>query len=126
MVGVLAICTAGCASTTSSVSSRDAAPPIPAKQADQPPELVGGHEALYEKLQYPDEARANGISGRVVLEIVVGVDGDVRSAHVADGAHRLLNQEALRVISRVRYRPAIKDGQPVAVETSVPIRFQVR
>lgn len=63
--------------------------------------------------------RARGV---VALTARVDSDGTVRTVRVASG-NRALAAAAVRAVRQWRYRPYIKDGQPVATETNIVISF---
>jgi TonB family protein len=67
---------------------------------------------------YPD-VRARGV---VSLTAGLGSDGAVRTVTVVSG-NRALAPAAVRAVRQWRYRPYLKDGQPVATETSIVISF---
>jgi TonB family protein len=67
---------------------------------------------------YPD------IRARGVVSLTAGVDSDgaVRTVRVVSG-NRTLAAAAVRAVRQWRYRPYLKDGQPVATETNIVISF---
>jgi TonB family protein len=67
---------------------------------------------------YPD-VRARGV---VALIARVDSDGTVRTVRIVSGDHALA-AAAVRAIRQWRYRPYLKDGQPVATETNIVISF---
>jgi protein TonB len=58
----------------------------------------------------------------VALTARVDPDGAVRTVKVVSGK-RTPAAAAVRAIRQWRYRPFIKDGQPVATETNIVITF---
>ena len=70
---------------------------------------------------YPDypDARARGV---VALTARVDSAGAVRTVRVVSG-DRALAAAAVRAVRQWRYRPYVKDGQPVATETNIVISF---
>jgi protein TonB len=65
------------------------------------------------------------MQGTVVLEAIIGTDGEVRSARVLRSAGALLDQAAEKAILGWRYRPARVAGRPVAVYLTVTARFGI-
>jgi TonB-like protein len=57
------------------------------------------------------------------LEIVIGVDGAVRSATITAPIHPAYDQTLLDAARKWRYRPASKEGRPVAYAETVTIRL---
>ena len=92
------------------------------------PEFPGGQEALYQFLAknvvYPPEAKKNGIQGRVFVNFTVGKDGVVRDVKIVRGVHKLLDEEAMRVIKAMpNWNPGTQKGIAVAVSYNLPINF---
>lgn len=81
-------------------------------------ELVGGLEKLIELIEYPAEARAAGVEGRVRVQLVVLADGTVGDAFVVDGLGHGLDEEALRVVRQARFTNHI--GEPWEIRLAVP------
>lgn len=57
-----------------------------------------------------------------MLTARVDSDGTVRAVKIISG-HRALAAAAVRAVRQWRYRPYLKDGQPVATETNIVISF---
>lgn len=92
---------------------------------EQRPELIGGLDSLRQHIQYPEEARAAGIEGRVLVQFVVDERGRVIDPKVVRGLGYGLDAEALRVIQQARFRPGMKQGRSVKVQMSLPITFRL-
>lgn len=74
---------------------------------------------------YPREALLGGITGTVVLDVHVGVDGRPIGVTIATSSgHRVLDVAARRqVLARWRFVPAQRNGQPVEAIGRVPVEF---
>lgn len=94
--------------------------------ADSQPQLIGGMGTLYLHIDYPKAAREQGIEGRMEVEFTVDREGDVRRLGVSRSLHPLLDSAAVRALRSVRFRPATRDGDPIPVRMSLPIRFELR
>ncbi len=97
-------------------------------QVDEMPEYPGGEEALKkfiaDNIKYPEEARKNGITGKVYVSFIVDKTGEVRDAQVARGVDPSLDKESLRVINQLeRFKPGKQDGKPVKVAYTIPINY---
>ena len=70
---------------------------------------------------YPDYS---DVHARGVVALTAGLDSDgkVRTVKVVTG-NRALAAAAVRAVRQWRYRPYLKDGQPVATETNIMISF---
>lgn len=74
---------------------------------------------------YPFLAKREGVTGRVLLSLTIGIDGRTRDVHVIQSSHRMFDVAGVAAIKRWRYRPALKDGVPVAVRFLQPISFSL-
>jgi protein TonB len=76
---------------------------------------------------YPRAALRAGLTGTVMLQVLVGVDGRPLDVMVAaSSGHRQLDEAARRhVLQRWTFRPAMRDGQPVQAVGLVPIAFDL-
>lgn len=76
---------------------------------------------------YPAQAIRDGIGGVVELEILVDIDGQPLEARVVrSSGHRLLDQSARRtVLTRWKFQPAMRNGQPVQALGRLPIEFKL-
>ncbi len=75
---------------------------------------------------YPELARRAHVEGAVLLEAIIGPDGNVRDVRVLRSAHPLLDPAALEAVRHWRYRAARIGDRPVAVYLSVVITFSLR
>ena len=76
---------------------------------------------------YPEAARLRGETGTVGLELSVDAEGRVTAVNVArSSGSPMLDAAARRAVVEWRFRPAARDGVPVAgsIRTSVHFRLQ--
>lgn len=92
---------------------------------DQAPRVMGGPGSLYMHIRYPEEARRQGIQGRVVLDFVVNTDGRTEMIEVAESLHPLCDSSAVRAVRQTRFVPGRQRGEPVPVRLRLPVRFQL-
>ena len=98
--------------------------------ADEMPRFPGGDEALMkfinDRVRYPEEAKKNGVQGKVIVRFCVKDDGSVGYVSVLKQADPQLDAEAMRVVRMMpRWTPGKQDGKPVNVWYIVPITFQL-
>jgi TonB family protein len=76
--------------------------------------------------QLPEQARAEQLSGTVSVRAIITPDGSVSDVRVIKGLRDDVDQAALDAARQWRFEPATKDGQPVAVWTTIEstIRYQ--
>ena len=70
----------------------------------------------------PSLVRKEGISNTVMLDVIIDVLGQVRSASILSG-DLVLGNAARAAVLMWRYRPYIQNGRPVDVETTVTVTF---
>ena len=67
------------------------------------------------KADYPAELVRKGVSGSVVLDLLVNESGDVDSVSIAKGIHPVLDTNALRAAQKFRFTPAMAGEDSIAV-----------
>lgn len=112
-----------------SVQTARATPPSPPAQRDEQGVVrVGGSMAPPRRVGtpvYPPEAKAAGIEGVVIAEIVVNEQGSVTEAKVVRSIP-LLDEAALAAVRTWQYEPILLNGQPVPVRMTVTVNFTTR
>jgi TonB family protein len=76
-------------------------------------------------VQYTSEARQLHVQGDVVLRVTFLASGQVVVQEIVHGLGHGLDEEARRVASQIRFRPATRDGRPVDMTTNITITFQL-
>ncbi len=96
------------------------------------PEFIGGEAAMmkfiYENIQYPEQAKANGVEGKLRVKFTVTPDGSIKNAHIIskDKLGSGLEEEAIRVIqSMPKWKPGRQNGNAVHVYFNLPITFKL-
>ncbi len=91
------------------------------------PEFPGGNEAMHlflkKHLVYPPLARTNDIYGTVYVAFTVSETGLVSDLEVKKGVGYGCDEEAMRVISMMKWKPGRQAGKAVPVRFTIPIRF---
>src|SRR5271165_7285833 len=103
---------------------RVAAQSNPPEQVQVPSGVSQG--LLISKVQptYPPLARQARVQGTVVLQALIGKDGSVQNLTVISG-HPMLIQAAMDAVKQWRYRPYLLNGEPVLVETTINVNFEL-
>jgi TonB family protein len=78
------------------------------------------------KAEYTDDGRRRGITGDVMLEIVVRRDGSVGDVTLVKGLGAGLDQRAIAAVRQWRFTPARRRGEPVDVIVEVAVEFTLR
>lgn len=72
---------------------------------------------------YPEDLRAEGIGGDVVLETVVRRDGSVGKVRVVRSTNRKLEKPAVVALKQRTYEPALEHGSPIELWIATTIEF---
>ena len=80
---------------------------------------------INENLKYPKRALERGLQGRTTLQLTVSKKGKVKDVKVLRSSHRLLDAEALRVVSKSpKWEPGKQNGELVEVKYTFPVIFK--
>ena len=96
--------------------------------ADQGAKYPGDLQSfLVANLRYPEAASKQKIEGRAVVKFIVASDGSVSDMEIVKSSgNKLLDDEAIRVTGIMeKWKPAMKNGYPVAVFYHLPISYQL-
>jgi TonB family protein len=74
---------------------------------------------------YTDEARRLHIEGEVLLEVVFGASGKLQVVRVVRGLGHGLDENAVRAAEQIRFKPALREGQPTDSTAMLHIIFQL-
>ena len=78
------------------------------------------------ELDYPSGALSKGVEGWVNVSYMVTAEGKVTGVKVLDSSPAgVFDAAATRAVSRVRYKPPLQGGKPVAVVTKLRIAFRL-
>ncbi|CAM2858637.1 energy transducer TonB [Rariglobus hedericola] len=75
---------------------------------------------------YPHEMSRAGINGEVSVGFIVDSEGSVRNAYVISSTNREFEPEALRAVSRAKFKPGRKNGTNVSTRNvQLTITFNI-
>jgi periplasmic protein TonB len=78
------------------------------------------------RADYTEDARQRGVTGEVVLEIVVRRDGSVGDVRILQGLAGGLDDRAVQAVRQWRFSPAQRQGVAVDVIVEVAVEFKLR
>jgi protein TonB len=83
--------------------------------------------ALIKKQQpvYPQDAKDVHVSGTVVLQAIIGMDGRIHDLRVVSAPWPSLVASAMWAVSQWQYKPYLLNGDPVDVETSINVIYSL-
>jgi protein TonB len=112
----------------SSTSSLNAVPRLATPAAPKRVRISQGvtQGRLIQKIEpeYPAIAKAARIQGQVVLNAVISKTGEIQNLVLVSG-HPMLVPAAIKAVQQFRYRPFLLNGEPVEVETTITVNFQL-
>ena len=73
---------------------------------------------------YPTLARQARMQGEVILSAVISATGEIENLELVSG-HPMLVPAAIAAVRQWRYKPYLLNGQPVEVETTITVIFQL-
>jgi TonB family protein len=100
------------------------APPATGEDAPKPPVITPPALKKFVEAPYPQQAYSDGVSGTVVLELVVGTDGKPRDVKVVTSAGHGFDEAAVAAVQQFEFQPATKDGEPMAARIRYPYVFE--
>jgi periplasmic protein TonB len=94
--------------------------------ADKMPHLPNLTDYLNENIHYPEIAMQMQITGKVIVQFVVGKKGEISNIKVLRGIGGGCDEEAVRVVREMpRWNPGIRNSKFVPVIFTLPITFQL-
>src|SRR5262249_2852351 len=94
---------------------------MPDQQADTRPRALNSPQP-----RYTEQARRNGVNGAVVLVLLIGSDGSVKTARTINSLPDFLTEEGLRAAFQLKFTPAMKDGQPIDFWQRIAVEFNLK
>jgi protein TonB len=72
---------------------------------------------------FPSDLHDKGISGIVMVNVLVDEQGNPRDLKVARSTNSEFEEPALEALKKWKFKPAERDGSIVALRVVIPIRF---
>jgi protein TonB len=94
------------------------------------PLFPGGDDArkkfFSKNMTYPRIPLENGIEGTVIVNFIVGKNGEINDIKIVKSINKDLDKEAIRVISLMpNWAPGMNNGKPVKVSFNLPVKFVI-
>ena len=74
---------------------------------------------------YPLLGQHMKVQGSVVLQAIIGADGNIENLHVLSGP-AILATAAQQAVRQWRFKPYFENGQPVETKTRITVNFSIR
>lgn len=75
--------------------------------------------------QYTNDARAMGVTGKVVLRCIFTADGAVKHFLIVRGLPAGLTEQSIGAARRIKFVPATKNGRPVSTYIQLEYHFRI-
>ena len=75
--------------------------------------------------EFSEEARRAKFMGVVTVDIIVNPQGLPQNIRVVRGVGMGLDQKAVEAVKQYRFKPAMENGKPVAVELNISVNVDV-
>ena len=98
---------------------------------DQNPEYKDGTAALYKyvnyNIRYPENARKAGISGTVLVNFVVEIDGGISNIQIKKSVDKDMDAEAKRLVQSMSgtWKAGKINGKDVRATYTLPLKFEL-
>jgi TonB family protein len=76
--------------------------------------------------EYTPEARKAGLEGKIELSVTIDTEGRPTDIEVTHGLSAGLDEKAVECVNQWRFRPALRNGQPVTAFASVEVLFRLQ
>jgi TonB family protein len=94
-------------------------------QADSGPATTPVEITFKPNPVYTDEARSLKLEGEVLLEVSFSANGALHVNRVVRGLGHGLDEAAIAAANKIRFKPALRNGQPMDSTAVVHVTFQM-
>jgi TonB family protein len=94
-------------------------------QADSGPPTSSVEITFKPNPVYTDEARSLKLEGEVLLEVTFSANGTLHVSRVVRGLGHGLDEAAIAAAKKMRFKPALRNGQPMDSTAVVHVLFQM-
>ena len=74
---------------------------------------------------FPDAAKAKGLFGNLIIELIIGRRGQVESVKILESPHSMFSAAARRTVMGWKFKPGKNKGVPVRVRARKLIEFKL-
>jgi|GEM_PF-2078296 TonB family protein len=99
---------------------------VPMYQGDFSALIEGDITAIFTNITYPDEARENGIQGRVEVQFVVNEKGRAVDIQIIKGIGYGCDEAAIETIKSTVFKPLTVEGTATQTRVKLPIVFKLQ
>lgn len=97
---------------------------------EEAPSFPGGNEAILkifkENIQYPADAKASIITGKVFVQLSIDKDGNTKDVKILRGVYPSIDKEALRLAALLeKWNPGKQNGKGIECKVTLPVDFKL-
>src|ERR1035441_9265607 len=83
--------------------------------------------ALIHKVEpeYSEEARKSKLEGTVLLKVEITPEGKATNIKVLHALGMGLDEKAVECVTKWRFKPGMKDGEPVTLDAQIEVNFRL-
>ncbi|MGA9716918.1 MAG: M56 family metallopeptidase [Acidobacteriaceae bacterium] len=86
---------------------------------------MSGNRISGDNPTYPPETKKKKIQGTVVIDATVSKEGAIEDLRVVKTPDPSLAESALKAVRTWRYRPYLRNGEPVEIETTINVTYNL-
>ncbi len=90
------------------------------------PTMPEAMRSLQASITYPEIAKRAGVEGRVIVQFVVDEQGKVVDPFVVRGIGAGCDEEAVKAVRTLKFKPGKQRGRAVKVQMTLPVTFRLR
>jgi TonB family protein len=106
---------------SSVVGEKPVAQDAQAKPYDQAPEAKTTVQP-----KYPEAAKRTNAEGTVWTKVMIDETGKVTKVTISKSDAEVFNQASIDAAMQWAFKPAMKDGKPIATEVAIPFRYKLQ
>ncbi len=90
-----------------------------------PAQVMAGRRVSFVQPEYPDMAKMQHMSGVVVLGVVIGRDGAIKTLAPIASTDVMFTETAMKAVKKWKYSPYMVNGSPTEVDTTITVNFVI-
>lgn len=114
----------GC-STSKKVQSTQVTEQKPEVIVETKAAIIGGLKALQKELEYPQEAKENGVEITLNANVLVNKSGNVEQITFDKETKYGFRDAARNALHEVQFRAGERNGEPVNMYVTIPVKFEL-
>ncbi len=94
--------------------------------AEEMPQPIGGLQAIYKLIEYPELAKNAGLQGKVYVLAFIDASGNVEDVKVIKGIGGGCDEATVKAVKQCKFTPGKSKGNNVKVKMSLQIQFKLK